>query len=239
MNCSVLKALQPRWERRKEARPAELLAAALAVFVEKGFAGARLEEVAARAGVSKGTLYLYFRSKEDLFEAVVREFVVRRADDERLRLAGSGGDPRQRLQAALEGLWQFFGDAAASGLVKLIISEARNFPATARFYMDEVVRPTHEFLGGTIREGVAAGHFRPVEVESFVQVLMAPLLTLALWRHSLIACCVMEVDIEAYRATHCSMVLGALSPLPAPLSASPSPPLSPPPPMRQSDGIAA
>jgi AcrR family transcriptional regulator len=205
-----MKALHPRWERRKQDRPAELLAAALAVFVEKGFAGARLEEVAARAGVSKGTLYLYFRSKEDLFEAVVREFVVRRVDDARLRLVQGGGDPPHRIRAALDGLWQFFSESSASGLVKLIISEARNFPDIARFYADEVVRPTHEMLADTVRSGIASGHFRAVAVESFVQVLIAPLLTLALWRHSLIPCCVMEVDIEAYRSTHCAMVLGAL-----------------------------
>ena len=66
----------PRWERRKESRPAELIAAALDLFVERGFAATRLDEVAARAGVSKGTLYLYFDSKEDLFKAVIRETIV-------------------------------------------------------------------------------------------------------------------------------------------------------------------
>ena len=72
-------AARPRWERRKEARPAELLAAALELFVEKGYAGTRLDDVAQRAGVSKGTLYLYFENKEDLFKAVVRESEIGRA----------------------------------------------------------------------------------------------------------------------------------------------------------------
>src|SRR5690349_21431284 len=67
---------RPRWHRRKEARPAEIVAAALDVFVERGFAAARLEEVARRAGVTKGTVYLYFRNKEALLKAVVRENIV-------------------------------------------------------------------------------------------------------------------------------------------------------------------
>ena len=68
--------VQAKRERRKEARPGELLAAALELFVEKGYAATRSEEVARRAGVSKGTLFLYFASKEELFKATVREHVL-------------------------------------------------------------------------------------------------------------------------------------------------------------------
>ena len=76
MNAGTEPRQQPRWTRRKDARPEEISAAALDLFVERGYAGTRLDDVAARAGVSKGTVYLYFASKEDLFKAVVREGLV-------------------------------------------------------------------------------------------------------------------------------------------------------------------
>jgi len=209
---SLVKALHPRWERRKEERPAELLAAALAVFVEKGFAGARLEEVASRAGVSKGTLYLYFRSKEDLFQAVLREYIVQHVQDERLRLAEPGTDPATALRTLLDCLWRFFAESPASGIVKLIVAESRNFPEIARFYTDEVAAPTHELLATALRRGIESGHFRRVDVESFVQMLIAPMLSLALWRHSLVACSVMEIDIDAYHDTYMGTILRALEP---------------------------
>src|SRR5262250_1916785 len=75
-----------RWSRRKEARPEEITAAALELFVERGFANTRLDDVASRAGVSKGTLYLYFANKVELFKAVVREALVARLVEFRERI---------------------------------------------------------------------------------------------------------------------------------------------------------
>ena len=93
-----------------------------------------------------------------------------------------------------------------------IVAESRNFPEIARFYTDEVAAPTHELLATALRRGIESGHFRRVDVESFVQMLIAPMLSLALWRHSLVACSVMEIDIDAYHDTYMGTILRALEP---------------------------
>ncbi|NCS61615.1 MAG: TetR/AcrR family transcriptional regulator, partial [Rhodoferax sp.] len=110
-----------RRTRRKEARPGELLAAALDLFVEKGFAATRVEEVAQRAGVSKGTLFLYFPSKEDLFKAVVRENISGRFaewNDEFDRFEGS---TQEMLRYCLFSWWDRIGSTKASGIPKLMM----------------------------------------------------------------------------------------------------------------------
>src|SRR5688572_7423730 len=144
---------EPRWTRRKEARPEEITAAALDLFVERGFAATRLEDVAARAGVSKGTLYLYFANKEELFKAVIREALVARLTTLRTLVENHSGGTLELLRALIMGWWGYVGDSPVSGIPKLVISEARNFPEIARFYLDEVVLPTQDALAAIIRRG--------------------------------------------------------------------------------------
>ena len=127
--------------RRKEARPGELLDAALDLFVEKGFAATRAEEVAARAGVSKGTLFLYFPSKEDLFKAVVRENMAGRFAEWKLELDAFEGNSAELLRQCYAVWWERIGSTKASGITKLMVGEARNFPALAQFYQQEVLQP--------------------------------------------------------------------------------------------------
>jgi TetR/AcrR family transcriptional regulator len=130
-------------ERRKEARPGELLEAALDLFVEKGYAATRAEEVAVRAGVSKGTLFLYFPSKEELFKAVVRENLARTVSEGASELEVFDGPTGELLTHMMQQWWARYGATKASGISKLIISEASNFPELARFYQEEVVVPVH------------------------------------------------------------------------------------------------
>ena len=134
----------PKRERRKEARPGELVTAARDLFVEKGFAATRADEVAARAGVSKGTLFLYFQSKEDLFKAVITENIANLFpawNEEFKTFSGSSAD---MLHYAMDLWWNNVGNTPASGIVKLVLSEAQNFPDIAEFYQREVVEPgTH------------------------------------------------------------------------------------------------
>jgi AcrR family transcriptional regulator len=171
----------PRWERRKEERPAQLLAAALGLFVERGYAATRLDDVAARAGVSKGTLYLYFGSKQALFKAVVRENIVERISQTR-ELAGRFDGPREELLRLLvRRWWQQYGQTPAAGIGKLIVAESGNFPEIARFFADEVIEPWHRLFGEVIRQGIDGGEFRPVDVEYFVHTVAAPLVMLTLW----------------------------------------------------------
>jgi AcrR family transcriptional regulator len=203
-------AAHPRWVRRKQARPSELLAAALALFVEKGYAGTRLDDVAARAGVSKGTLYLYFENKEELFKAVVRENIVRNIAEAQQLVRTYEGDTAELLAYLMREWWHRIGDTPASGIPKLVISESGNFPEIARFYVDEVIDPAHRLLAGVIERGMRRGEFRKVDAETFVRVLIAPLVMLLLWRHSLGPCGKQPVDPQRYIEIHIENVLRAL-----------------------------
>ena len=172
-------------QRRKEARPQELLEAALSLFVEKGFAATRSEEVAAKAGVSKGTLYLYFPSKEELFKAVVREALGSKIAEGNSELAKHQGSMAELLTWMLWTWWERLGLTPAGGIHKIMMSEARNFPELAAFYNDEVIDPSCALLAEVVRRGVASGEFREVDPDAAVMVLIGPMLHLVLHEHSI------------------------------------------------------
>jgi len=192
-------AAAPQRQRRKEARPQELLAAALALFVEKGFAATRSEEVAARAGVSKGTLYLYYPSKEELFKAVVRESLASHIADGQQMLAQHQGAMAELLRQVMHEWWQRIGLGPAGGISKIMMAEARNFPDLAQFYVDEVIAPTHSLLASLLERGMASGEFRPVKVADAVHVLISPMLHLTLHQHSFGACMLHDPDMDPLR----------------------------------------
>jgi AcrR family transcriptional regulator len=202
----------PRWERRKQERPAELLAAALALFVERGYAATRLDDVAARAGVSKGTLYLYFDNKEELFKAVVRENIVARISETRALARQFDGPRDELLRQLVRRWWQQHGRTPAAGISKLIVAESGNFPEIARFFVDEVIDPWHRLFGDVIAEGVARGEFRPIDVEYFVHVVAAPLVMLTLWNRSFGPCRPGGLDDERYLAAALDAFVAALRP---------------------------
>ncbi|MEH0165919.1 TetR/AcrR family transcriptional regulator [Paucibacter sp. JuS9] len=221
-------AAAPQRQRRKEARPQELLAAALALFVEKGFAATRSEEVAARAGVSKGTLYLYYPSKEELFKAVVRETLASHIADGQQMLAQHQGAMAELLRQVMHEWWQRIGLGPAGGISKIMTAEARNFPELAQFYVDEVIAPTHRLLAGLLERGMASGEFRRVLVDDAVHVLIAPMLHLTLQQHSFGACMLHDPDLDARRVLdlQLDLMLGGLL---APAQLQEAPPLSTPP----------
>lgn len=179
---------QPLRRRRKEARPQELLAAALELFVEKGFAATRSEEVAARAGVSKGTMYLYYPSKEELFKAVVRENLAAHIAEGAQAAAQHQGSMRELLQAFMREWWDRISTGPAGGISKIMVAEARNFPDLAAFYVDEIIVPTHRLVGTLLERGIAAGEFRAVPIAETVQLMISPLLQLVMFQHSFGAC---------------------------------------------------
>lgn len=201
---------QPTRRRRKEARPREILRAALETFAEKGFAAARLDDVAARAGIGKGTLYLYFSSKEELLQAVVREALVpniARAE----RLAGTyPGSSAELLRLLFAIAARRISRSRLSAIPKLVLAEANNFPDIARFYFDEVISRGLALLGGIVRCGIERGEFRSVDVETAARLLVAPLLFLALWRHSFARVAPMTLDPIAYCRDHLDMALHGL-----------------------------
>jgi AcrR family transcriptional regulator len=192
-------AAPARRGRRKEARPGELLDAALDLFVEKGFAATRAEEVASRAGVSKGTLFLYFPSKEELFKAVVRENMSGRFAEWREEFERFEGSTADMVRYCFRVWWERIGATRASGITKLIISEARNFPELAAFYQQEVIRPANALLRGILQRGVDSGEFRPLDIEYAVFGLIAPMQFLVMMKHSLGPCMPQDYPLDPQR----------------------------------------
>lgn len=200
----------PPRRRRKEARPQELTAAALAVFVEKGYSATKLDDVAARAGVSKGTLYLYFNSKEALFKAVIEEGVVPAIEEGEALLEHSADDPVQLLRSILFGWWERIGSTELGGISKLMLSEARNFPEVAAYYQETVIHRGHALIRTALARGIAKGVFRPLDLDATSNVLIAPLLHLTMWHHSFAACCDSNVSVDSYLNTYFDLVLNGL-----------------------------
>lgn len=201
---------KPRWERRKDARPVELLAAALQLFVDKGYAGTRLEDVAAQAGVSKGTLYLYFENKEELFKAVVRENVVALISRSAGEVSHYTGSSSELVAYLITAFWQDYGATPAGGLSKLIMAESGNFPELARFFHDEVIQPWHDVLAAALRRGIERREFRDIDAVLVVRTIAAPLVMLSLWTRSFGPCSNEAIDADAYIAAHVDMVLAGL-----------------------------
>lgn len=202
-----------RRARRKDARPGELLAAALDLFVEKGFSATRVEEVAHRAGVSKGTLFLYFPSKEDLFKAVVREHLTGHITRWRDEIDHFEGPSSEILRYALFSWWEHVGSTKASGIPKLMMSEAGNFPELVAFYRQEVIEPGSALLARILQRGIARGELRPINLKYGVYLMLAPLMFLVLWKHSFGPCCdqLTEIDPTTYLETQLDMLLHGLS----------------------------
>lgn len=208
---------KPRWERRKDARPQELLEAALEQFVERGYAATRLEDVARRAGVSKGTLYLYFENKEELFKAVVRATIVEAIGQAELDLAASEAHSSELLRALLMRWWDTVGATKLAGITKLMMAEAGNFPELAQFYNDEVIARGNALIVRALERGVARGEFRPHDPQVMMPVLTAPVLMLMMWKSAFLPCeDAREIDTAAYMSAFLDLTLRGLRPDAAP-----------------------
>lgn len=177
-----MQAPSPPRRRRKEARPGELLDAALDTFRERGFAATRMEDIAARAGVSKGTIYLYYPSKEAVFEALVRANLLPRIAAIQAGMAGVAGTAAERLRMLVTAFAKVSEDARLIALPKLVLAEAGNFPDLARFYRQEVVGRGLALVGGILEQGMAAGEFRRLDPMVTARLFMAPMIVAALWR---------------------------------------------------------
>ena len=199
-----------RWTRRKEARPAELMSAALDLFVERGFSATRLEDVAARAGVSKGTLYLYFPSKEDLFKAVVRGGIVPAIERAEKLLDEHRGSAGSLIRDMVKGWWTSVGSTRLGGIPKLMISESRNFPELTQFYFREVISRVHRLVAAAVQRGIDSGEFRPVNVDYVKRLVIAPLWLLTVWRFSFDYCESDKLDPFIYLDSHLDLILRGL-----------------------------
>jgi AcrR family transcriptional regulator len=170
--------------RRKQERPRELLDAARDLFVEKGFAAARAEDIAARAGVSKATLYLYFRSKEDLLETLIAQRFA-----SRIAIGAHETDDARASQDVLRDVlttWQSaLMEAHAGGIFKLVLTEVRNFPGLADFWSREVIEPARRVVSSIVVRGIDRGEFRPVDPDLVVHALVLPILIMCLHRDAM------------------------------------------------------
>lgn len=201
---------QPRWTRRKQERPQELLDAALTIFSEKGFAGARLEDVAKSAGVSKGTVYLYYSNKEELLKAVVTEHVSPIVEEAKSLLEPEKSSA-SLIREAIHLWWLKYGSTKLSSITKIVLSEANAFPELARFFYEEVVRPWWDYLESVLKRGISRGEFADIDTEYAAQVLCAPLVTLGLWKRTMDGCCGIETNPMRYIEAHIQMVLNGLT----------------------------
>ena len=192
----------PRWARRKQARPAELLTAALDLFVERGYAATRLEDVAKRAGVSKGTVYLYFPGKEELFKAVVREGLVPLLERGEKMVAEHKGSAVGLIRELVHGWWQGFGLTPYAGIPKLMVSECRNFPELGKFYVDEVITRGQKLARAAVRRGLDSGEFRKIDPDHVARLVFAPLVLMVIYRHSFDFCSAQSLDTDAYVEQH-------------------------------------
>jgi AcrR family transcriptional regulator len=151
----------PRWQRRPEARPEEILDAALAVFGESGFARAKIDDVARLAGVSKGTVYLYFDSKESLFREMVRAKVVASLAEAEEFAHAFDGSARALLIELIRRMYRRVRRDQMMQLARMVQGELPHFPELARFYFDEVILRARRLVELVLERGVATGEFRP------------------------------------------------------------------------------
>ena len=173
---------EPRYQRRKDDRPQEITAAAFEVFAEKGYAAARVEEVAKRAGVSKGLTYLYFKTKEELFKAVVKSVVVRRVDALLQLLDTTELTGEEFIRGPLLDFMKRVPGSPIAIVVRLLISEGQRHPDLVDYYWENVVSRALEAISSFLRRGVERGEFRQTAVTDAPQIVIAPMVLAIVWR---------------------------------------------------------
>jgi len=202
---------QPRrWQRRKDARPQEILEAALAVFAEKGFAATRMNDIAARAGVTKGTIYLYFPSKEEVFKSLVRESIGTTLSAVVASAGAFEGSARALLEFVLRNVGRFVLTSDRV-LPKIMLAEAGNFPELVRFYRGEIIEKGLTLLSSVFARGIANGEFRnDVKPEHAARLAIAPVLLAALWRTTFAPLETEPYDLEGLIDAHLAVLLRGL-----------------------------
>lgn len=202
---------EPKFRRRKDERPAEIVAAALEVFAEKGFAAARLDEIARRAGVSKGAVYLYFETKEDIFRAVVIQAIAPNVGAVRAMIATHPGPLPDLLRSVAARMGQVIETTPIGGVLKMVVGEARNFPEIARVWHDELVSQALGALAGAIAAAQDRGEVRPGDPRAYALQLISPILVAVLWRETFVPVGAEPFDLRALMAQHVDTILGGMA----------------------------
>ena len=200
----------PKWRRRKDARPSDIVAAALTVFGEKGFAGARIEEIARRAGVSKGTVYLYFATKGDIFRAVVHDAITPNIEEVKRTILALDLPFAQIVPLLLPRFAQLVTELPVGAVVKMVVGESRNFPELAKVWHDEVIDKALGLIAALIERGQAKGEVRPGDPRTHAFSIMGPMLIGVLWRETYTPAGGAALDLSAIARQHAETVLGGL-----------------------------
>src|SRR5262249_55037441 len=204
--------MKPVKQRRAPAeRPAEILEAALVLFVEKGFAATRLDDVAARAGLSKAAIYLYFADKTALFQGVVGQAVTVNLGHVEAMLKTHQGPVAALLPRILEFMGGRIEQTPMAAVAKLVISESRAFPEIGRFYLKEVIGRAFPLIEGLIKRGIAQGEFRRVDPAMTVRSLIGPMLLAAIWRSVFEPIGAEKLDVKALARHHADLMMRALT----------------------------
>jgi len=198
---------EPKWRRRKEDRPGEIVAAALEVFAEKGFAAARLDDIARRAGVSKGALYLYFETKQDLFRAVVRTAVTPNVEAVEAALAAAEAPFAMLARLLLARVAEVMSSSRLGSVAKMVIAESGNFPDLARIWHEDVVSRALAMATGLIERAQARGELKPGDPRTHAFSLIGPMLMGVLWREVLVPAGAQGIDLHAIARQHADTVL--------------------------------
>jgi AcrR family transcriptional regulator len=193
-------------------RPREILEAALELFVEKGFAGTRLDDVAERAGLSKAAIYLYFDDKLALFQGVIRQAVISNFGTVEGMLAAHRGPVAVLIPAILEFMASRIEDTPLASIAKLVIAESRAFPEIGRFYLKEVIGRGIPLFEGLIRRGIAQGEFRAVDPAMTVRSIVGPMLLGGVWKTVFEPIGAEKLDVRALARHHADLIVHALKP---------------------------
>jgi AcrR family transcriptional regulator len=199
---------EPRFQRRKEDRPAEITEAALAAFAEKGYAATKVDEVAKRAGVSKGLLYLYFKTKEDLFKAVIRSFVSPRIDALILNIEQTELSAEEFLRGPFLAFARSIPKSPVRILIRLMIAEGSKHPDLVQWYWDNVVSRAIKALRSLFDKGVENGEFRKSALNEFPQLLVTPVLFSTVF--TIVFKEQMKLDTDRFIEAHVDMVLDSI-----------------------------
>jgi len=174
-----------KWQRRKDERPTEILDAALELFGTKGFVSTKIDDIAKQAGVSKGTVYLYYPSKETLFKEMVYVLMLPRIKEVELYISNYQGKQTELLILIINRWWQTIKSSGLTGIPKLIISEADKFPDLTKFYVKEVIHRIHTIVVNVLNNGVKQNEFKKMNTALTARVIMSSLVYFSMWETSL------------------------------------------------------
>lgn len=210
MSESSSPSSSPKWRRRADARPAEIVRAAYEVFSEKGFAAARLDDIAKRAGVSKGALYLYFETKQDIFEAVVKDAIAPNIGQIETFALGFPGPFEQLIRMMVPRVAELATASGMGRVVKMVVGESGNFPEIARIWHDDAVARGLGLLTAVIERAQARGEVRAGDARNHAVSLMAPLLLGVIFRETFVPTGAKPFDIPALMQQHLDTLLPGL-----------------------------